>query len=671
MNPKIKDKMIPKPSLLSAPASRAPGRSGFKKTAWTTQDSAKVYGVPIWSGGYFTVNKKGRVEAAPKGPNGPRLDLYKIITEMKGQNARLPLLIRFPDIVHSQMAKLASCFNQAIEEYGYKGSYQGVFPIKVNQQSYVVNDIIRAKSQPPFGLEVGSKPELLIALALAGSPERIIICNGFKDEGYIQTALLSSKTGQKIFIVVERLEELSVILNMAAGLNAQPRIGFRIKLNTQGGGRWMNSSGSRSKFGLTASDIVQGLKLLKKHDCAGCLKLLHFHLGSQVASIQPIKSAIREAGRIVTELYKSHQVKIDYLDVGGGLGVDYDGSGDSDSSTNYSSQEYANDIVYHLQNVCSAEGAPHPHIISESGRFITAHSSLLIFNITGANQMERPGPAFAPGGKNILPPPRKAHSFVKDLYDIYKGLNQSAVSESFNDLMEKKKDIHQLFAYGVLNLKEVACAENIYYTAASRLKMMTEGKEDYEDIFQFLASELADVYFSNFSVFQSLPDSWALGHVFPVMPVHRLQEQPMRRARLADLTCDSDGKISYFMNYEHWKNEKHLFVHHLKPGQAYYMAVFLTGAYQEILGDMHNLFGDTDTLHISAGQNGGYLVDHQVEGDSVYDMLKYVGYHKRDLMEKMQKTTEQAVARGRLSRGEAGHLLKNYSHVLTSYTYLS
>ena len=633
---------------------------------WSIEDSAKVYGVPVWGGKYFTINSSGNLEITPQGPKGPRLDLYKIITEMRGQNTRIPAIVRFPDIMHSQMNQLVSCFEQAIQEYTYKGKYYGVFPIKVNQQSYVVNDIIHSGEQYNFGLEVGSKPELLIAVALIDSPKRIIICNGFKDTEYIQTALLSSKAGKQVFIVVERLEELSMILNKVKELNAPLQLGFRLKLNTQGGGKWVHSSGSRSKFGLTASEIVRGITVLKKHNQLSTLKLLHFHLGSQVSSIQPIKSAIREAARILTELYQ-FGVTIKYLDVGGGLGIDYDGSGDSNSSTNYSAQEYVNDVVYHLQNICDENKVPHPHIISESGRFLSAHSSLLVFNITDANWIEHKTNTTSAE----FPLTKDTHSFVKDLYEIYKGIVKNPVSESFNDLLEKKKDIHQLFIYGVLNLKEVALAENIYYVAASHLKNKITGQKDYEDIFEFLTNELADIYFSNFSVFQSLPDSWAVGHVFPVMPIHRLNEKPSRRASLVDLTCDSDGKITHFMNYQLWRNEKHLMVHPIKNGDPYYMAVFLTGAYQEILGDMHNLFGDTDALHISIGKNGSYSVDHHVEGDSVYDMLKYVGYHKRELMEKIHYTTEQAVLNGNLSRKEAGCLLKNYSQALSGYTYLS
>ena len=684
----------------------------YSKEAWSIKDSIKAYGVDVWGAEFFSVNKEGHVEITPQGVKGPRLDLYKIIMDLKSQNTRLPVIIRFPDIIHSQMKKLTTYFNQTIKEYGYKGQYQGVFPIKVNQQSYVIKDIIKSGGQYGFGLEVGSKPELLIALALLEDTHRVIVANGFKDAEYIQMALLSAKAGMKVFIVVERLEELNLILKISKKLQVKPLIGFRIKLNTQAKGQWMESSGFKSKFGLTASEIVRGLNILKEHSALENLKLLHFHIGSQVPSIHPIKSAIRESARIMTELYHLG-ARIEYMDVGGGLGVDYDGSGQSHSSTNYSAQEYVNDIVYHLQSVCDENKCPHPNIISESGRFLSAYSSLLVFNVMDANLIEhsplesetepaskeetapeetapeetapegtaqegvKPKSSLANGAfssassVSAFEIPHQAHPFVKELYEIYKGLEKNPISESFNDLLEKKKDIHQLFIYGVLNLKEAALAENIYCSATSRLKSLTEGKEDYEEIFEFLTNELSDIYFANFSVFQSLPDSWALGHLFPIMPLHRLQEKPLRRASLADLTCDSDGKISRFMNYNLWKNEKHLMVHHLKKGAPYYMVAFLTGAYQEILGDMHNLFGDTDAIHVSISKDGRYCVEHHVEGDSVYDILKYVGYHKRDLMEKIHQKTESAVLNKKLSREEAGRLLKNYSQALTGYTYLS
>ncbi len=633
---------------------------------WTIDDSSKIYGVDIWGKEYFSINSKGHVEITPQGGKGPHLDLYKIVTELAKQNIRLPVLIRFPGIIRSQMDKLVTCFEQAIKEYGYKGKYQGVFPIKVNQQSSVIEDIIQSGGRYGFGLEVGSKPELLIALAVVNNQsEHIIICNGFKDREYIQTALLSLKAGIRIFIVVDRLKELHIILETAKELKVCSNIGFRIKLSTQGNGKWAESSGSRSKFGLTASEVVESIEILKKYSALDRLQLLHFHIGSQITSIQPIKSAIREATRIMTELH-NFGVQIKYMDVGGGLGVDYDGTGDSHSSTNYNTQEYVNDIVYHLQNICDEKNFPHPNIISESGRFLVAHSSLLIFNIMDANLIEK-----STSTDVEIDIDKNSHPFIKDLYEIYKDLRKAPISESFNDLIEKKKDIHQLFIYGVLNLKEVALAENIYYFAISHLKKLVEGQKDYEDIFQLLTNELSDTYFSNFSIFQSLPDSWALGHIFPVMPIHRLNEKPTRKARMVDLTCDSDGKISGFMNYDSWKSEKHLPVHPLKKEEPYYMATFLTGAYQEILGDMHNLFGDTDAIHVSINKNGDYSVEHHVEGDSIYDMLKYVGYHKRELTEKVHRMTEHAVLNEKLSREEAGWLLKNYNQTLVAYTYLS
>ena len=632
---------------------------------WTIEKSLKTYGVDIWGAGFFTLNQKGHIEITPQGIRGPHLDLYKIITDLSRQNVRLPVLMRFPDIIHSQMHKLVTCFDKAINEYGYKGQYQGVFPVKVNQQSAVIKDIVKHGEPYRFGLEVGSKPELLIALSLLNTPERIIVANGFKDGEYIKTALLSLKAGMRIFIVVERLEELSVILKIAKNLKVKPAIGFRIKLHTQAQGQWAESSGFKSKFGLTNSEIMRALEILKENKALESLKLLHFHIGSQVPSIQPIKSAIRESARIMIELFRAG-ARIQYMDVGGGLGVDYDGSGLSPSSTNYSVQEYVNDIVYHLQTVCDETNCPHPHIISESGRFLVAHSSLLVFNVISANSRD-----FLPEDKKPqIEIKANTHAFVKDLYDIYKGLEKNPLTESFNDLVEKKKDIHQLFIYGVLSLKEAAMAENIYCMSAVRLKQLSAGQEDYEEIFQALTEELSDIYFSNFSVFQSLPDSWALNYIFPVMPIHRLNKEPVRRVSLADLTCDSDGKVAGFMNYHSWKREKYIPAHTLKKGQPYYMAVFLTGAYQEILGDMHNLFGDTDALHVSISKNGNYSIEHYMEGDSIYNMLKYVGYHKRELMERLVQKTEQAVLSGKLSRSSAGRLLKHFTQALSDYTYL-
>ena len=425
----------------------------------------------------------------------------------------------------------------------------------------------------------------------------------------------------------------------------------------------MDSSGSKSKFGLTTTELVEGIRILKEANHQSALKLLHFHIGSQITSIHPIKSAIKEASRVLCEL---HQLgfHIQYMDVGGGLGIDYDGSGQSESSTNYTAQEYANDIVFHLQSVCDENNIPHPTIITEAGRFLVAHSSLLIFNAVDSHLVEM-SPTMQ------MTPVKEDHPFVHDLFDIYQNLYRTSVNESFNDLVEKKKDLHQLFSYGVLNLHQAAKAEQIHWLACAKLKTICEKKEEDEDIFLELVSQLTDTYFCNFSVFQSLPDSWALKHVFPVMPIHRLKEEPDRRAVLADLTCDSDGAIHKFMNYENWTNQKYLRVHSLKNKQPYFLSTFLIGAYQEILGDLHNLFGDTASVHISIHENGSYSIDHLIEGDNIYDVLKYVQYHRKDLLNQIHISTEDSIQEGALSRKEAGILLKQFEKSLSSYTYLS
>ena len=633
------------------------------KSRWNIESSKKLYGTSVWGGDYFDINKQGRVQITPHGKEGPKLDLYEVVKDLSQRQVRFPVLIRFPDIIHSQMRSLRSCFEKAIKENDFKGKYHGVFPVKVNQQSHVVKDIVRSSREHHFGLEVGSKPELMIALSHISDKESLIICNGFKDKPYIEMALMFQKSGRNVFIVIERMKELSIVLKTAKKLKVKPKIGFRLKLHTQSTGKWLSSSGSKSKFGLTTAEIFQAEKILQTENCKDCLKLIHFHIGSQVTSIHPIKSSIKEAARLLCEL-NSLGFNIEYMDVGGGLGVDYDGSGQSDSSTNYTAQEYANDIVFHLQSVCDEKNIPHPHIVTECGRFLVAHSSLLIFNVVDSHLVEKPY-------HEKLAEKKEDHRLVKDLFEIYKNLHRTSINESFNDLMEKKKDIHQLFSYGVLNLTGAAKAEEVYWMACSKLKDMAEKNKEEEDIFQSLVSELTDTYFCNFSVFQSLPDSWALGHIFPVMPIHRLKEEPERRAVLVDLTCDSDGTINQFMNYENWTNQNYLRVHCLKNKQTYFLSTLLIGAYQEILGDLHNLFGDTEAVHVSVSQNGSYSIEHRVEGDCIYDVLKYVQYHRKELLERVHLSLEESIQNRSLSRKEAGILLKQYEKSLSSSTYLS
>ena len=632
----------------------------MNRNLWNVNKSISLYGTDFWGDNYFSINDRGHVQVQPTGKSSPALDLYEMVTAFKDRSIRLPLLVRFPDIIRSQMEKICTCFDKAIKEQDYKGKYYGVFPVKVNQQRHVIEDIIQAGREFDFGLEAGSKPELLIALAFMDNPNGLVICNGFKDKSYVEMALLSQKAGKNIFLVVERQKELDIILEMSKQLQLRPKIGFRLKLNTQSEGFWGKSSGCHSKFGLTSLQLISAIQKLKKKGFLDCAQLVHFHIGSQIPSIQPIKSAVKECARIMSELYLM-DCPIKYVDVGGGLGVDYDGSGNTRSSTNYDVQEYANDIVFAIQSICEEKQIPHPHIISESGRFLVAQSSLLVFNILDKN------PAVTDEEIHIN---KKSPSFLKDLYDIYKNIPNFSYNESFNDLIEKKKEMYQIFVYGVLSLKEMAEAEKIYWKSIKKLKELTENKVDYEDIFLTLKKQLTDIYFCNFSVFQSLPDSWALSYAFPVMPLHRLEEKPTQQACLVDLTCDSDGQISKIIDYSSWKIESFMPVHDLKPKEQYLMGIFLTGAYQEILGDLHNLFGDTDAVHIRVNGDEQYTVEHRVEADSISEVLEYVEFHRKQIVDKMHKTIEISVIKGQLSRQEAGLLIDKFEENLSHSTYL-
>lgn len=633
------------------------------KTAgnWSNEKSAQLYGVNYWGSSYFRINSEGHLEIMPKGKTGPGLDLYNLVQDLQERGIRMPILLRFPDIIKARIELLAGCFAKAIEESKYTGTYRGVYPIKVNQQKHLVEEIVDFGQFHRFGLEAGSKPELLITLAQMDTPNALIICNGFKDYEYIEMALISQKLGRNTFIVIDRFSELGMVINASKRLNIRPKIGFRAKLNTPSAGRWAETSGAKSKFGLSPSEIVTGVEILRSENMLDCLELIHFHIGSQIPSIQSIKAAIKEGARFFTEIY-AMGANLKYIDVGGGLGVDYDGSGRSDSSTNYSEQEYANDIVSILQSICDEKKIPHPDIISESGRSLVAHSTALIFDVLGQNEVKM--------HDFKLPNSDKESRLVQDLYDIYKSLNKDNVNEYYNDLVEKKRDTLQLFTYGVLSLDQRAKAEDLFRAIATRMVEIANGNPELEDIRYSLEQELSDTYFCNFSVFQSLPDSWALEQLFPMMPIHRLSERPDRRAILVDLTCDSDGNITNFIDVESGGIQKYLEVHNLEPGQPYYLGVFLTGAYQEILGDLHNLFGDTDAVHISVTENG-YSIDHVVEGDDVREVLQYVEYQKPDLIERIRKATESSILKGTLSRSEARLLLEHYERGLSSYTYLT
>jgi arginine decarboxylase len=629
---------------------------------WSVQQSAALYGIQNWGQGYFRINSQGNVNICPSGQQGGQtLDLFELTQDLTDRGIRVPIMIRFPDIIKSRVDLINSCFDKAIGEHNYKGQYTGVYPIKVNQQKHLVEELVKQGQHRRLGLEAGSKPELLVVLALMKTPDALIICNGFKDQEYIETALLSQKLGKNTIVVVDRFEEIYLLVEASKKLNVRPHIGFRVKLNTQGAGKWVDSSGARSKFGLTTMEIVQGLDILRKENMLDCLELIHFHIGSQIPVIQNIKSSLKEGVRFFTEVYHAGAKNLKYIDVGGGLGVDYDGSGNSDSSINYSEQEYANDIVSILQTLCDEKAVPHPNIVSESGRFLVAHHSIFVFNVTGTNDLIRHEPP--------RPAQKGDHPVMHDMQYIYEKLNRDNINECFNDLVQGKNEVLQLFTYGVLNLEQRAWTEAMYFAIATKMVTLASAIEDCEDIRNQLSDELCDTYFCNFSVFQSIPDSWAVGQIFPVMPIHRLGEKPEITATLADLTCDSDGKLEKFIDPESTEPKKTLTLHRIRNKEPYYLAVFLTGAYQEILGDLHNLFGDTDAVHVSV-TDSGYTLDHYVPGDTVTEVLSYVQYRHHSMVESIRLAAEESIQKGTLSKQEAKQLIKFYEEGLSGYTYL-
>jgi arginine decarboxylase len=631
--------------------------------SWKTEDSAELYGIKWWGEDYFAVNDKGSVTVTPNGKDGPHIDLAELTSELEERGIRAPITIRFADILKNRVSLLANCFRSAIKEFDYQGKYAGVYPIKVNQQRHVVKEIVQTGRGYDMGLECGSKPELLVTLSQMRSREGLIICNGFKDIEYIDTAVLASKMGFQVIVVVDRAEELPMIIESCKKFDQMTGIGFRAKLGTKATGMWTETSGTRSKFGLTPSEMVNGVELLKKVGMVDSLKLLHYHIGSQIPSIQYIKSALREGSRFYGELHRLG-APMGFLDVGGGLGVDYDGSGATDSSMNYSVQEYANDVVSSIGDICSEMDVPHPNIVTEAGRALTAHHSVLVFNVLGRNTFR--------SFDEIEAPTKEDHSVLHDLFYIYSNLQPIKLTEYYNDFLQAKSDIQQLFIYGVMGIRERARAEDLCRAIITKMEQMARRgmteNEELEDIFDKLQKELSDVFFCNFSVFQSLPDSWALGQVFPVMPIQRLNEEPDRLATVADLTCDSDGKIEKFICTKTWKGRKTLPVHNLDH-RPYYLAVFLTGAYQEILGDLHNLFGDTDAVTIKCeGQD--YEVESVVTGDSIDEVLGYLEYPKERLIEAMRKNAEESVRMGLMSRPDMKKLMRHYEENIQGYTYL-
>ncbi len=626
---------------------------------WTVADSAELYAIRNWGLSYFSINDQGNMNVTPAGEGKGAIDLKELVDELVRRGISAPLLIRFNDILRSRVELLNECFKRAIGDYGYKGGYKGVYPIKVNQDRTIVEEIVRAGRKYHYGLEAGSKPELLAVMAMLDDEEALIVCNGYKDEEYIETALLASKLGRNVILVVEKPSELQLIKRISEKTGVKPRIGMRAKLATRGSGRWESSGGDRSKFGLTAREMLESVQYMKEAGLLSGFELLHFHLGSQISAIRSLKNALREAARFYVELHKAG-CPLKYFDVGGGLGVDYDGSQTNfESSMNYTTQEYANDVVYGVMEICDADHVPHPIIVSESGRAITAHHAVLVVNVLGVNEFQAKVP------EQISP---EVDPIVRNLYDCYRETSRKNFLEAYHDALEYKDECLTLFNLGHLSLEQRVLAENIFWALCQKVLRITRELDHAPEELEGLEKALSDTYFCNFSVFQSLPDSWAVDQLFPIVPIHRLGEEPSRRAVLADITCDSDGKLDRFIDLHDVKQVLEL--HPFESGKDYHIGIFLVGAYQEILGDLHNLFGDTNTVHVGLDEEGGYKIEHVYTGDTVTDALKYVDYKREELVARVRRFVESALKAKRMTLEESRHLLKMYEDGLSGYTYL-
>ena len=626
---------------------------------WRIEDSEELYNITGWGTSYFSINDAGHVVVTPR-RDGVTVDLKELVDELQLRDVASPMLLRFPDILDNRIEKMSSCFKQAAEEYGYKAENFIIYPIKVNQMRPVVEEIISHGKKFNLGLEAGSKPELHAAIAVNTDSDSLIVCNGYKDESYIELALLAQKMGKRIFLVVEKMNELKLIAKMAKQLNVQPNIGIRIKLASSGSGKWEESGGDASKFGLTSSELLEALDFMESKGLKDCLKLIHFHIGSQVTKIRRIKTALREASQFYVQLH-SMGFNVEFVDIGGGLGVDYDGtrSSNSEGSVNYSIQEYVNDSISTLVDVSDKNGIPHPNIITESGRALTAHHSVLIFEVLETATLPE-----WDDEEEIAP---DAHELVQELYSIWDSLNQNKMLEAWHDAQQIREEALDLFSHGIVDLKTRAQIERLYWSITREINQIAGGLKHAPDEFRGLSKLLADKYFCNFSLFQSLPDSWAIDQIFPIMPIQRLDEKPERSATLQDITCDSDGKIANFIST---RNVAHyLPVHSLKKTEPYYLAVFLVGAYQEILGDMHNLFGDTNAVHVSVNEKG-YNIEQIIDGETVAEVLDYVQYNPKKLVRTLETWVTKSVKEGKISLEEGKEFLSNYRSGLYGYTYL-
>ncbi len=651
-----------KSALAGAGSSASPNGNGTPKV-WSLSDSAKLYGIQQWGNSYYSVNSEGHVAVHPMQNPLLSVDLKKLIDELRERDIALPILVRFTDILRHRVKNLHDAFSSAIKEHEYKGEYRCVYPIKVNQQRHVVEEIQGFGKEYGFGLEAGSKPELLAVLALVEDDNTPIICNGFKDDEFIEAVILATKIGKNIIPVVEKFSELELIVKYAKLHNVKPSIGVRVKLAAKGAGRWEQSGGVRSKFGLFISEVMEALEYLRRAGMGDCLNLLHFHLGSQINNIRNIKHAIIELVRVYVEMQRSG-AGLQMIDVGGGLGVDYDGSHtDFGSSVNYGLQEYANDVVFHVKEICDQCGVEHPTIISESGRAMVAHHSVLVFNVLGWSGFARfdvPN-NLSHEQREAMPAP------VVNLFDTYQGINEQNYMEYYHDGQISKDAVLNLFNLGYCTLEDRSLAERLFYAICSKVLAIIRKLDYVPDEFEGLEAMLSDTYFCNYSIFQSMPDSWAIDQLFPIMPIHRLKEEPTCRGILADITCDSDGKVDRFIDRRRVKSVLEL---HPYDGSDYFLAAFLVGAYQEILGDLHNLLGDTNAVHVSVDETGRFAVDEVVEGDTVREVLQYVQFSADDLKRAMRKSVERALRDQKLTIDESRVLLKFYENGLEGYTYL-
>jgi arginine decarboxylase len=636
---------------------QSPATQGDEAEKWTIESARNLYNIEGWGVGYFDINESGHVVVRPDIYKPSReLDLFELANDLEAQGVGLPLLLRFSDILRSRIESLNARFAHAIEEYGYTGAYTTVYPIKVNQQRHVVEEIVEFGKATSVGLECGSKPELQAVLGLAEHTDHLIVCNGYKDEEFMRLALMGQKLGHQVFIVLEQLSEVDVLLQVADEMGVTPTAGVRIKLHSEGSGRWAKSGGEKSKFGLSTAQLVKLVERLKSEGRLDIIKLIHFHLGSQITDIRYIKSGLQEISRYYAEL-RGMGADITHVDVGGGLGVDYDGSGStSQASVNYSLQEYANDVIYTLAESCRQQFLPMPHIISESGRALTAHHALLLLSVIDVESQADTQP----------PPLQKGdHPFLQEMLADYRAVNLRRVREVYHDATYAKERAQDLFSSGVLSLRERALAEQIYIATITAVARIAQNdREEYSDIIEDLDATLTDRYFCNFSLFQSLPDSWAIDQLFPVMPIHRLGEEPTRNGTIQDVTCDSDGRIERFIGDR--RARPSLPLHVFNDGEQYIIGIFLTGAYQEILGDLHNLFGDTNAVHIRLSENG-YEVAELVHGDTVTEVLAYVQFRAQDLLATFRRKVGAAA---NITRQEANTFIADYVAGLEGYTYL-